>query len=100
MAIDDNIRDEKLQYYIIREAAKILALSSGRIDKYEYLLGEEILPSDQSRRLEQAKFTYSLLGKALEKLTKRNESNLIQKYKFGKKVSFGEISDPINFLQN
>ena len=72
MAIDDNIRDEKLQYYIIREAAKILALSSGRIDKYEYLLGEEILPSDQSRRLEQAKFTYSLLGKALEKLTKRN----------------------------
>ena len=59
MTIDDNIKDEKLQYNINREAAKILALSPGKIDKYEYLTGEEILPSDQSRILEQAKFTYS-----------------------------------------
>ena len=42
------------------------ALSSGKIDKYEYLKGEQILPSDQRRVIEQAKFTYSTLGKALE----------------------------------
>ena len=47
MTIDDKIRDEKLQYYINREAAKISTLSSGKIDKYKYLTGEEILPSDQ-----------------------------------------------------
>ena len=63
MTIDDKIKDEKLQYDINREAAKISALSSGKIDKYEYLTGEEILPSDQSRIIEQANFTYSLLGK-------------------------------------
>ena len=59
MTIDDNIKDEKLQYDINREAAKILALSPGKIDKFEYLTGEEILQSHQSRILEQAKFTYS-----------------------------------------
>ena len=37
----------KLQYDVHREAAKILALSSGKIYKYEYLTGEEILPSNQ-----------------------------------------------------
>ena len=43
------IRDEKLQYDINREAAKISALSSGKIDKYKFFTGEEIFPSDQSR---------------------------------------------------
>ena len=43
------------------------ALSSGKIDKYEYLTGEELLSSDQSRIIEQARFTYSRLGKAFEK---------------------------------
>ena len=57
MAIDDKIKDEKLQYNINKEAAKISALSSGKIDKYEVLTGEEILPSDESRIIEQAKFT-------------------------------------------
>ena len=42
MAIEDQIRDEKLQYDINREAAKISALSSGKTDKYEYLAGDEI----------------------------------------------------------
>ena len=60
MTIDDKIRDEKLQYDINREAAKISALSSGKIDKYEYLTGEEILPPDQRRPIKQAKFTYFL----------------------------------------
>ena len=46
---------------------------SGKIDKYEYLTGEEILPSDQSRLTEQAKFTYSSLGKAFEKQIKTTE---------------------------
>ena len=73
MTIDDKIKDEKLQYDINREAAKISARSSGKIDKYEYLTGEEILPSDQNKIIEQAKFTYSPLCKAFEKQTKTIE---------------------------
>ena len=73
MTIEDQIKDEKLQYDINREAAKISALSSGKIDKYEYLTGEEILPSDQQQIIEQAKFTYSPLGKAFERQTKTIE---------------------------
>ena len=73
MTIEDQIKDEKLQYDINREAAKISALSSGKIDKYEYLTGEEILPSNQRQIIEQAKFTYSPLGKAFEKQTKTIE---------------------------
>ena len=53
MAINDQIRDEKLQYNIDRETAKISALSSGKIHKYEYLTGEDILPSDQQQIIEQ-----------------------------------------------
>ena len=73
MTIEDQIKDEKLQYDINREAAKISALSPGEIDKYEYLTGEEILPSNQQQIIEQAKFTYSPLGKAFEKQTKTIE---------------------------
>ena len=73
MIIDDQIGDEKLQYNIYKEAAKISALSSGKIDKYEYLTGEEILPSNQQQIIEQAKFTYSPLGKAFEKQIKAIE---------------------------
>ena len=64
MTIEDQIRDEKLQYDINREAGKISALSSGKIDKYEYLTGEDILLSTQQQIIEQAKLTYSPLGKA------------------------------------
>ena len=63
MTIEDQIRDKKLQYDINTEAAKISALSSGKIDEYEYLTGEEILPSNRQQILEQAKFIYSPLGK-------------------------------------
>ena len=73
MTINDQRRDEKLQYDINREAAKISALSSGKIYKYEYLTGEDILPSDQQQIIEQAKFTYSPLGKAFEKQIKTIE---------------------------
>ena len=71
--INDQIRDEKLQYDINKEAAKISALSSGKICKYEYLTGEDILPSDQQQIIEQAKFTYSPLGKTFEKQIKTIE---------------------------
>ena len=73
MTTDDKIRDEKLKHDINREAAKISALSSGKIDKHEFLTGEEILPPDQRRVIEQAKFTYSPLGKAFKKQTKTIE---------------------------
>ena len=73
MTIEDQIKDEKLQYDINREAAKISALSSGKLDKYEYLTGEEILPSNQQQIIQQAKFDYSPIGKALEKQRKAIE---------------------------
>ena len=73
MTIEHQIKDVKLQYDINREAAKISTLSSGKIDKYEYLTGEEILPSNQQQIIEQAKFTYTLLGKTFEKQTKTIE---------------------------
>ena len=67
MTINDHIRDEKLNHDIKRETDKISALSSGKIHKYEYLTGEDILPSNQQQIIEQTKFTYSPLGKAFEK---------------------------------
>ena len=69
MTTDDQIRDQKLQYNINWEAAKISALSSNKIGKYEYLIGEEILPSNQ-KQIQQVKFTYFLLEKAFEKQIK------------------------------
>ena len=73
MIIDDRIRGEKLQHGIDRKAAKISALSSGKIDRYEYLNGKEILPSNQQQIIEQGKFTYSPLGKAFKKQIKTIE---------------------------
>ena len=73
MTIDNQIKDEKLQYDINREAAKISALSSSKIHKYEYLTGKDILPSNRQQIIEQAKFTYFPLGKASEKQTKTIE---------------------------
>ena len=73
MTINDQIKDEKLQYDIKREAAKISALSSGKLHKYEYLTGEDILPSTQQQIIEQTKFTYSPLGRAFDKQIKTIE---------------------------
>ena len=64
MTIDGKIRGEKLQYNINRKATKILALSSWKIDKYEY----------QRRMIEQDKFAYSPIGKAIENKQKRLKS--------------------------
>ena len=73
MTINDQIRDEKLQYDINRKTAEISDLSSGKIDKYEYLTGKKILPSNQQHIIEQTKFTYSPLGNAFEKQIKTIE---------------------------
>ena len=71
MTTDDKIRDKNLKYDINREAAKTSILSSGKIDKYEYVRGEEILPSNQREITEQAKFAYSPLRKVFEKQTEK-----------------------------
>ena len=81
MTIDDQIKDEKLQYEIIREATKISALSSNKISKYKYLTEEEILPSNKKWIIEQAKFTYSPLGKAFQKQIKTIEDQGKQQVK-------------------
>ena len=73
MTINDQIRDEKQQYDINRKADEISALSSAKIDQYEYLTGKEILPSNQQQIIEQTKFTYSPLGKVFEKQIKTIE---------------------------
>ena len=82
MTIDEQIRDEKIQCDINREPTnKISALSSGKIDKYEYLAGEEILPPNQKQTIEQAKFRQAKLAfekqiKTIEdQVEKTNKSN-------------------------
>ena len=87
MTIDDKIKDEKQQYDINREAGTMLALLSGKIEKYDCLTDEEIVPSDQSRIIEQVKFTYSSLSKAFEKKKKikklkNKEKNKLKLQKF------------------
>ena len=90
MTIKNQIKDEKLQYDINKEAAKISALSSAKLHKYEYLTGEDKLPFNQQQIIEQTKFTYSPLGKAFEKQTKTIEDH-------GKKqVEALESLKPIN----
>ena len=73
LTIDEKITDEKLQYDINREPAKISVLPSGKIDKYEYLTGKETLPPGHKRVIKQAKFTCSPLAKAFEKQLKTIE---------------------------
>ena len=73
MTINDQIRHEKLRYDINGEAAEISALSSGKSHKYEYLTGEDILPSNQQQVIQQARFIYSPLEKAFDKQIKTIE---------------------------
>ena len=72
MTNDDQVEDEKLQHDINTEAEKISALSSGKIDKYEYLTGEEILPANQKQIVEQTIFTDSGIGKGFWETSKNN----------------------------
>ena len=98
MTINDKIRDEKLQYDIDREGAKISALLSGKIDKYEYLAGEEIILPGQIKGIEQAEFACSLLGKAFERQTETIEkqekktSSSFRSFKTRRKYGRNKIS--------
>ena len=94
MTIDDQIRDEKIQYNINREAAKISAILPNEPCKSEYLTGEEILPSNQKQITEKAKFTYSPLGKSLEKKIKTIE------YQGQKKVEVLKNLKPENQIKS
>ena len=73
MTTNDQISDEKLQYDINGEVAKKSSLPLSKIDKYECLTAEEVLPSNQKQIMEQAKFNYSTLGKAFGKQIKTIE---------------------------
>ena len=79
MTIDDQIKDEKLQYDINKEVTKISALSSGKIHKQEYLTGKDMLPSNQQQIIEQAKFTILLWKKLLK--NKRKQLRIKEKSK-------------------
>ena len=67
ITMNDQIRDEKLQYDINTKAAKISAWSSRKIDKYEDLTGNEILSYNQQQIIEKAKFSF---GKSFWKQNK------------------------------
>ena len=83
---------------------KYQKLPSGKFDKYEYLTGEEILPSDQRRVIEQAKFTYSSIGKVLEKQIKTIEDQRKKKQikafkRHGKLITSSSEKDSIELLK-
>ena len=100
MTINDQIRDEKLQYDINRKTAKISASSSGNIKKYEYLTGEDILLSNQQQIIEQAKFTYSPLGKASGKQTKTIEDQSKKQVDALENLKLKEETKPIEDKSN
>ena len=89
MTINDQIKDEKLQYDINKEAT----LLSGKINKYEYLTGEEILPANQKQIIEKAKFTYSSLGKPFEKQTETIEDQRKKQIDALKSIKLKAIKD-------
>ena len=70
---DDKIKANKAQYDLDREAAKISALSSGELEKYEYLTGEDLVY--MPKVLEKVKFQYSPLGKVFNKAFKKDDKN-------------------------
>ena len=81
MTINDQIRNEKLQYDINREVGKRLALSPGKIHRYQYLTGTDVLQSNQQKIIEQAKFTSSPLGKAFKNQIKTTEDQVEKEIK-------------------
>ena len=71
--LDDNIKANKAQYDLDREAAKISALSFKELDKYEYLTGEDL--GYKPDVIQRTKFEYSPLGKAFNKVFKKDGKN-------------------------
>ena len=102
MIIQNKIRHENLQYDNNREVAKISALLSWKIGKYEFLTGEEILHSNRRQIIEQAKFTYSLFRKALEKQTEQQFDALKSLNVFNKTDELKQIDSTFtrNFLND
>ena len=97
MTLEDQMREEKLQHDLDREAAKISVLSSGKIEKYEYLTGEEILPSNQQQIIEQAKLTHYPLGKAFEKQIKTIEDQREKQIKAIQNKDFNKSIEKAKF---
>ena len=95
MTINDQIKDEKLQYNINTEAAKISSLSSRKLHKYEYLTGEDILPSNPQQIIEQTKFNYSPLGNAFDKQIKAIEYQRKKQVDVSEKLKPKEETKPI-----
>ena len=80
MKINGKIKEKKLQYNIHGEAAKISALSSRKINIFQFFRGEEILPHDQRGVTEQPKFAHSSSEKAFEKQTKAIEEQRFKRF--------------------
>ena len=91
MTIEAKSRDEKLQQNNNREAAKISALSSAKIDKYKYLTDEEKFRSNRRQIIKQSKFTN--LGKPLDKPTEKQLDAL-------KSLSLSNKIDELNIVKN
>ena len=71
--LDDKIKLNKSQYDLDREAAKISALSSKDLEKYEYLTGEDL--GYKQDVIQRAKFGYLPLGEAFNKVFKKDDKN-------------------------
>ena len=90
------IKDEKLQYDINKEAAKLSALPSGKIDKHEFFTGRYMLPSDQDIIIEQTKFAYSSLGKVCEKQLKTIKMKTVEALKALNQKKIKNLTFPQN----
>ena len=98
--INDQINEQKLWNDFNREAGKISALSSGKLHKYEYLTGEDILPYAQQRIIYQTKFTYSSLGKTFDKQIKAIEGQGKKQFDTLEKLRPKEETKPIEDKPN
>ena len=88
---DDKIKANQAQYDLVREAARIFALSSKELDKYEYLTGEDL--EYKPGIVEQAKFEYFLLSKVFNKGLKKEDKKVkrLKNIEFKDKEQLGEI---------
>ena len=86
--LDDKIKSSKAQYDLDREAAKISALSSGELEKYEYLTGEDL--GYKPKVLEKVKFQYSPLGEALKNNAKTKTAKIVKKDKGDKHLVYNQ----------
>ena len=98
MIINDKIKYKNEQYSIKREVAKIWGLSSVKIEKYEYLTDDEILPSDQNR-IEPAKLKYSPLAKTFEKHIKTINIKEEKQNRSSKALKSEENTEDINLIE-